>query len=308
MGDIEVDLSTSNDLLRATFGDPKYDDESLLRWQYRDAPEGSVVQANLDEDGSRLGHYAIVPQRYVRGSEFLDAALSLNTAVAEEARGRGLFTSLATEAYELARAGGIEAVYGVANANSTPGFLKRLGFTLVMALPPVLAVPLRLPPRSSSLTQVTPAYLVSSDFSHLYETLDLTADTGWARSWTIDVLRWRLSQPGARYAVVETSDVVAIVTVTHHARVPVVAILKLFARKGAVRPTASNVVAAACTRLRAPAAVYAGFNAKVRITGVPIPKRLRPSPLNLIVRSFDDGRPVEDLALGTFEFLDFDAY
>ena len=44
-----------------------------------------------------------------------------------------------TEAIEEARQQGVQTVVGVANANSTPGFLRRLSFELVGPLPRELA-------------------------------------------------------------------------------------------------------------------------------------------------------------------------
>ena len=68
-------------------------------------------------------------------------------------------------------------------------------------------------------------------------------------------------------------------------------------------------MAAACRFHRAPLAVYAGFNSRVRIGGVPVPVRLRPSPLNLILKSFDPAVVDQaDFELSTFEFLDGDLY
>ena len=68
-------------------------------------------------------------------------------------------------------------------------------------------------------------------------------------------------------------------------------------------------VTAACAHHRAPLAVYAGFNARVRVGGVPLPMRLRPSPLNLILKSLDErALPQAGFELATFEFLDSDAY
>jgi hypothetical protein len=59
---------------------------------------------------------------------------------------------------------------------------------------------------------------------------------------------------------------------------------------------------------RAPYAVYAGFNERVPVWGVSPPRRLQPSPLHLIVRSLAPEVDQRALRLGTFEFLDFDAY
>ena len=68
------------------------------------------------------------------------------------------------------------------------------------------------------------------------------------------------------------------------------------------------MIGAACRFHRAPYAVYAGFNAHVRVRGIQPPRRLQPSPLNLILRSLSDDVDQETLALDTFEFLDMDAY
>jgi hypothetical protein len=55
-------------------------------------------------------------------------------------------------------------------------------------------------------------------------------------------------------------------------------------------------------------AIYAGFNAHVRVRGIRPPRRLQPSPLNLIYRSLSPDAPKVSFTLDTFEFLDMDAY
>ena len=76
-----------------------------------------------------------MPIELADGDQPFTGALSLNTAVHERARGGGVFTRLAEETYDKARVRGIRVVVGVANANSTPGFVKRLGFTSIGPLP-----------------------------------------------------------------------------------------------------------------------------------------------------------------------------
>jgi hypothetical protein len=45
------------------------------------------------------------------------------------------------------------------------------------------------------------------------------------------------------------------------------------------------------------------------VPGIPLPKRLKTSPLNLIFRSLDAAMIHQDsVTFDTFEFLDFDAY
>jgi len=46
----------------------------------------------------------------------------------------------------------------------------------------------------------------------------------------------------------------------------------------------------------------------VRVRGIQPPRRLQPSPLHLILRSFTPEIDQATLDLDTFEFLDMDAY
>ena len=80
-------------------------------------------------DGERLAaHYVTCPMEAVVEGRVAKGLLSLNTATHPDYQGRGLFTTLAQAAYAQGAAAGYEFVVGVANANSTPGFLKRLEF------------------------------------------------------------------------------------------------------------------------------------------------------------------------------------
>jgi len=84
-------------------------------------------------------------------------------------------------------------------------------------------------------------------------------------------------------------------------------ILKLLAR-GDQPARAEPTIAASCRFHRTPYAVYAGFNARVRVRGIQPPRKLQPSPLHLILRSLSPTIDQDVLALDTFEFLDMDAY
>jgi hypothetical protein len=47
----------------------------------------------------------------------------------------------------------------------------------------------------------------------------------------------------------------------------------------------------------------------VPVRGIRSPRKLQPSPLNLVFKSLDEARaPSATFALDTFEFLDMDAY
>jgi hypothetical protein len=102
---------------------------------------------------------------------------------------------------------------------------------------------------------------------------------------------------------------VLISTSERHAGVPVCAILKSFVRGAGTGLSGNAVAAAACRFHRAPAAIYAGYSELVRFTGVRLPERLKPSPLNLCVRSFRPGVIDETkFVMQRFELLDLDAF
>ena len=120
-------LSAYSALLNATFATDKFNVPALA-WRYRDNPAGQVVGADA-WDGERLAaHYVACPLEARIDGRVVRGLVSLNTATHPDYQGRGLFTKLAEAAYALGAAAGYSFVIGVANANSTPGFLRRLAF------------------------------------------------------------------------------------------------------------------------------------------------------------------------------------
>lgn len=293
-------------LLEEVFPGTRTARPDYLRWLYVESPFGEAIEANSDDDAGRAGHYAIVPIDLVADGAPRRGALSLNTAVSERARGRGLFVSLASETLERAAAAGVETVIGVANANSTPGFERRLGFEVVTALPATVMVPT--PGRTGGVDSAWagPDSFAPGSLAAAVEPLLAPPATGIARTWTEATLRWRLASPGARYALHRSRDALAVSTVDRQGRIPVAVLLKVFAAAPLDGRARRAIVRAACRFHRAPLALHVGLNEMARFKGLPLPERLRPSPLNLIHRWLDGG-PREG-AVTRLEFLDFDAY
>lgn len=266
------DIDSIAALLHEVFRGQSYMTPRFLRWLYRENPDGQAIGFNAHGESGRLvGHYAVIPMRAVfrAGEEPGVGSLSLNTAVAEEARGRGLFVELAERTYQRARESGSGFILGVGNANSTHGLVKRLGFTSYGPLDARIGVGL---PEPSGAP-------VASCF---------------ARFWDERSLAWRLRNPEAPSyvhdrliyrsyrgwnAVLKWDNTLACpASVTRKSpRIPMVYIGR--------RPD-----------LR--------FS-KLRFFD--IPHRLRPSPLNLTFRSLDQARPrvPDDILL---DALDFDAF
>ena len=290
-------------LLEETFAGAGNGDPAYLRWLYDDSPFGTVVETNLDDDAGRAGHYAIVPVDLSIDGQPRLGALSLNTAVHERARGGGVFTRLATDTYTSARDRGIEVVVGVANANSTPGFIRRLEFQLVTPLPATVLVPT---PGGRGAVR-TMASGASGALEHPeLDALLTSAASGLTTRWTGDSLAWRLARPGRDYLVHHAPGLLAVSTL-ERPRVARVAVLLAVFAAAEVAPSATRaLIRAVCLAHRSPMMVHVGVNERLGLRGVALPQRLRPSPLNFIYRDLIGGGPAPRLA--RWEFLDFDAY
>ncbi len=288
-----------------------------MRWFYTANPEGDAIVILRMEGDRCVGHLAGIPQRYHRTGESLRMVFPLNIAVSETARGRGLMSEMSQACFdEAARRHGDAMLIGMPNAASTPGYTGRLGFRLVRPLPVRACSAIAPGLRAVDSHAVDASFLGSAAFATLLDDLDLAPAEGWGQEWTPELLRWRLSAPGARYSLHVSDRIVAVTSGARGGPVPVTAVLKLLRRRGARRASrasraaaASAVIAAACWFSRTPLAVYAGFSDVADVVGVPVPRRLLPAPLNLILRSLRPGAfDAHAFDVTTMELLDFDAF
>lgn len=305
------DLDRTRALLWDTFGGDRNRTSAYLDWLYLHNPAGNALSANLDLEGRRVGHYCVVPVDYHAAGQRRRLSLSLNTAVDASVRKRGTFVRLAEETFRRAQAEyGVTGVVGVANENSTHGFVKRLGFRLLGQLPARVGLPVPLPGDAVE-TVAADATDVEQErrLAAVLERLDLSPGPGWSRAWTPETLRWRLRSPASRFALHVDSSGALISTRDRRMGVPFAVIVKAVPARGSTALAWRPLLAAACRHQRAPLYFYAGFNARLRAPGVRLPQRILPSPLNLIFRELE--RPEASsvtLVIDTFELLDFDLY
>jgi hypothetical protein len=203
---------------------------------------------------------------------------------------------------------GIDMMVGMPNAASTPGYTGRLRFRLVRPLPVVLCPPLWPATQVVESNPATKAYLESRELAELSASLDLSPGRGLSHRWTPSLLKWRLGSPASEYTVHAGPEAVIVTSIERRAGIPIVVVVKTFRRRSAAPVGANGVIAAACRHHRAPIALYAGFSAVTRVVGAPLPARLKPAPLNLCVRRYDDRNDEPDPRLETFELFDFDAF
>mgnify|MGYP006182707291 FL=1 len=298
-------LEATSRLLREVFPQhAKYRHSGYLEWEYSLSPSGTVIESNEDDDEGRCGHYAVVPQRWRIDGEACTYALSLNTAVSSRSRGKGVFSRLARTVIERARDLEVTGLIGVSNAESTPGFVKSLGYELFGPLPVVLLPPIS--PRRAQAFDLGTVVEMSAWCHEARRHRD--SASGPLREWDVEELVWRLADPAHDYQVLLSDGLLAVIHATTFHRLRVAVIVKVFVRDPTTPIEISPVATAACRALRAPVALYGGHNPDLRLRGLGIPTRLRASPLNLIVKSLVADMKPSELVPDCFEFLDFDAY
>jgi GNAT superfamily N-acetyltransferase len=274
-------LARYGELFKACFPMTDKFSPAYLEWLYLANPDGTAVGFDA-WDGERLAaHYVCVPARaWVEGRD-VPVLLSLNTATHPDYQGKGLFTRLAAMTYEAGAAQGFDGVYGVANANSTPGFVRKLGFQLVRPLEARIGI--------GGLRHRARAKAAGLSFE---------------RHWSEAALRWRCANPHNPVYVRNEGGKLRFHAAASGHLLPAYAELDA---DGAPAAPGQGGGAPVLSPLRlfiglAPDASSNYWNY------ASIPMRLRPSPLNLIYRSFSPRVSQLDPARIAFSFLDFDAY
>lgn len=248
---------------------------TYLDWLYRQNPDGKAIGFNAWAGDDLAAHYAVVPFSAMLSGQPQPAALSLNTAVGESHRGQGLFKKLAERTYGLCSDLGVLHVVGIANANSTPGFTRSLGFQLVTSL-------------DVRLTYGRPV-------------IKITKDLQWRRLWNQTNLIWRLRCPQADYWYEAQQSTQAIVGRTKYRGI--FAVLK-----GENDPGLNDVIRKELlSRQVWRPVLWFGTLACVRLpASLPVPEKFRPSPFNLIYRSLQGTSDRLESAATHFEAIDFD--
>jgi hypothetical protein len=266
-------------LFRACFPATTHLDVPYLHWLYAENPAGPVVGMDAWEADRLAAHYVCVPAHARLSGRDCRVLLSLNTATHPDFQGKGLFTRLADQTYAAGAQQGFDAVYGVANASSTPGFLKKLGFTLVSPLEARIGL--------GRIDRNEPAEQMRASTFH--------------RRWDASSLVWRCANPARPYRIERIGDGVMGASASTG---------KPGLRAWAELPVIDGFEAtsAASLSLR----LHLGLRPAVRqrrgAAWFDLPDRLRASPLNLIFRGLGEGVAVPASDSIYFGQLDFDAF
>lgn len=103
-------------------------DIRYLEWLYNKNPNGKAISYNIENKNEIVGHYVIIPVELNINGIKERSALSLNTAVNNNFRGKGFFKIMAKKTYEKAKELGIKYIIGVANSQSTKLFFRHFNF------------------------------------------------------------------------------------------------------------------------------------------------------------------------------------
>ncbi len=264
-------------LMARCFPGASHFDYAYLKWLYLENPAGEVVGFDAWEGTRLVATYVTIPARLRVEGRSVRGLLSLNTATDPEFQGKGLFTKLANAVFDLAASKGFACVYGIANAQSTPGFTRKLGFEL---LEPLRAA-------------------VGYGDSYCSNFQRAQGDAGLSREWDAPELQWRMRNPKNP---LRSSQVRAGLTEFRAAtRYKVV---------GATAHLPGSGASPGRPHLR-PAGYVGVVPAAFRQRGawLDLPERFRPSPLNLIFKPLQRESSVKLSAGQSFiSFLDFDAF
>ncbi len=270
----EADLAECAALLRVVFPDTEHFSDACIQWQYRDNPDGEVVGFNAWKEGVLAAHYVTIPFRAKVHGKVEKGLLSLNTATHPVHQGRGLFTALAKATYEHAAGLGYGFVIGVANANSTHGFTKKLGFQAVS--------PLRAMIGAGPLRQRAEPVAVQ------YE-----------QERSAAALAWRLAHPAYTYSAAQVGD-----------RNMLLSARRQFGFRYLLHPGFPGPLPAGIRKEQAPLRkVWIGLDPAIETKHgwyLNVPDRFRPSPLNLIFKDLTaQGRTLDHTTV-RFHAMDFD--
>lgn len=274
---VKCDANSVNEysnLLSITFPNTKKFTPEFISWQYIDNPLGTIVGFNAYAGEVLAAHYVGQPITAIINGEKKKGLLSLNTATHPDHRGKKLFTTLANKTYEYAAKNGYDFVYGVANANSTHGFVKRLGFQLVGALDVKIGV------GKFSFKNTNKVFSFRRDIKR-------------------NELVWRLNNPSKEYfynenVIVPTGKIGlnAILMCSETKYLKELTVLRKFRGLKLFK-------------------LYVGINNSIewkKTMFFNLPDRFKSSPLNLIFKDISGGNQKLDISNVKLQIIDFDGY
>lgn len=271
-------LQRSAAMLRAAMPRAAHMNADFLAWQYTANPAGTALGLEAFDAERLVSHCVVQPLEARLYGRQVRGVMSLNAATLPEYVGRGIYFGLAEELYATVRASGYAFGVAVTNDNSTQGFVRRCGFSLLRPLQARVGLGPIPPARGET----------GVDFEKL---------------WSERCLAWRLSPPHLAYRYELIDGRARVLAPSGRRGIEVV----LGDVPGGSVP---NTVAA--RRALSPLRLWLGVDERIdwrRSLYLDLPLSLRPSPLNLIFADFGVGtRNSLDARRVRWSGLDFDDF
>jgi len=273
---VQTDYNSINEivsLLNEVFPNLKSLNAEYIKWQYELNPIGKVVGYNAYMGKQLVSHYVTLPIVAKLFNNEVKGLLSLNTATHKQHQGKKLFTTLAHMTYSYGVDLGYNFVIGVANANSTHGFEKKLGFHNIGPLEAKIGI-----------GQIS--------IKNSCKELDFF------RVWNEELLQWRLNNPIFQYKIVNNRIYAPI------NKYGIFAIMSLDKFK-------NQYFQSNCINIFNPFKLFIGIDNMIdwkKSLYFDVPKKFRPSPLNLIFKDLSNKNIIIDKKNIKFNLIDFDAY
>jgi GNAT superfamily N-acetyltransferase len=272
-------LRLYSDFLSRYYGRPDLFTVEYLAWQYRDNPVGRAVGWDAFFKGELVAHVATIPLRALIFDREEKWLLLVNAMTVPEHRRQGISVGLADRIERLGVDLGCTFIIGIANRNSTPAYIRGRGMEWSTTLDARVGIGLPRLKRNAG---------GGCDFKVL---------------WDRESLAWRLKRPGTRYWRRQRGD---------HCT--------LFAPSGiaGIKTILANFPASEVgddfpprRRTALPLNLWIGKDARMswaRSCFVPIPDRLRPSPLNFLFKDLSGrNRSLKNKSI-FFQAVDFDVF
>ncbi|MES2628654.1 MAG: GNAT family N-acetyltransferase [Bacteroidota bacterium] len=261
-------INLYSQLLSAVFPDSKKFTPEFLKWQYAENPLGNVVGTDAFFEGRLVAHHATIPAQYSIGGVSHRSLIALNNATDPAHQGKGLFTRLGNATFERARELGYTFVITSTNANSTPGYLSKFGFSKLTALDVRIGI-------GSVITAAPAEHTAYSE-------------------WPADYLSWRLKNPEGHYSMSGRS----VLTETG------IPMLKAVMTSDVGIASSGLNQGGSVFRMY----IGSAKSHSVRGLFINLPDKFKPSPLNLLYKDLSGDLPMlrrEDVHFG---LMDFDAF
>ncbi|MCM1141247.1 MAG: GNAT family N-acetyltransferase [Muribaculum sp.] len=104
------------------------------KFWYVDNPQGLAYSFSAYDGDMMVANYSCIPTTLSVFGQVLHGIHSMGVVTHQSYQGLGLFSKLAEMTNQCAKDEGKDFVMALSNANSTPGFIKKLGFSLIAPL------------------------------------------------------------------------------------------------------------------------------------------------------------------------------